>query len=154
MSLRPPYFSVTLLSAASLAYEILLMRLFSIIQWHHFAYMFIGLALLGYGISGTVVAIHQQRLLQRFNPLYISCVALFGVSAVACFSLAQLIPFNAEAILWDGWQVFYLTGIFLLLAIPFFFAATAICLTFMQYGIQVSRVYAVDLLGAGIGSWV
>ena len=152
MSLRPPYFSVTLLSAASLAYEILLMRLFSIIQWHHFAYMFIGLALLGYGISGTVVAIHQQRLLQRFNPLYISCVALFGVSAVTCFSLAQLIPFNAEAILWDGWQVFYLTGIFLLLAIPFFFAATGICLAFMQYGTQVSRVYAVDLLGAGIGS--
>lgn len=152
MSSRPPYFSVTLLSAASLAYEILLMRLFSIIQWHHFAYMFIGLALLGYGISGTVVAIHQQRLLQRFIPLYISCVALFGVSAVACFSLAQLIPFNAEAILWDGWQVFYLTGIFLLLAIPFFFAATGICLTFMQYGKQVSRVYAVDLLGAGIGS--
>lgn len=152
MSSRPPYFSVTLLSAAALAYEILLMRLFSIIQWHHFAYMFIGLALLGYGISGTVVAIHQQRLLKRFNSLYISCVALFGVSTVVCFSLAQLIPFNAEAILWDGWQVFYLTGIFLLLAIPFFFAATGICLTFMQYGRQVSRVYAVDLLGAGIGS--
>lgn len=152
MSLRPPYFSVTLLSAAALAYEILLMRLFSIIQWHHFSYIFIGLALLGYGISGTVVAIHQQRLRQHFNSLYISCVALFGVSAVACFALAQLIPFNAEAILWDGWQVFYLSGIFLLLAIPFFFAATSICLAFMQYDTQVSRVYAVDLLGAGIGS--
>lgn len=152
MSSRPPYFSVTLLSAAALAYEILLMRLFSIIQWHHFAYMFIGLALLGYGISGTIVAIHQQRLLQRFIPIYISCVALFGVSAVACFSIAQLIPFNAEALLWDGRQVVYLSGIFLLLAIPFFFAATAICLAFLQFGKQVSRVYAVDLLGAGIGS--
>ena len=125
MSSRPPYFSVTLLSAATLAYEILLMRLFSIIQWHHFAYMFISLALLGYGISGTVVAIHQQRLLKRFNSLYISCVSLFGVSAIACFSLAQLIPFNAEAILWDGWQVFYLSGLFLLLAIPFFWSPAA-----------------------------
>lgn len=152
MLLRPPYFSVTLLSASALAYEILLMRLFSIIQWHHFAYMFIGLALLGYGISGTVVAIYQQRLLQHFNPLYISCLALFGVTTVACFSLAQLVPFNAEAILWDGWQILFLAGIFLLLAIPFFFAATAICLAFMQYGKQVSHVYAVDLLGAGIGS--
>lgn len=152
MSLRPPYFSVTLLSAAALAYEILLMRLFSIIQWHHFAYMFIGLALLGYGISGTIVAIHQQRLLQRFNSLYISCITLFGISAVACFSFAQHIPFNAEVILWDGWQVFYLAFIFLLLAIPFFFAATAICLAFLHYDKQVSHIYAVDLLGAGIGS--
>ncbi len=149
---RPPYFSVTLLSATALAYEILLMRLFSIIQWHHFAYMFIGLALLGYGVSGTVVAIYQQRLLPRFTPIYISCVALFGISAVACFALAQTIPFNAEAILWDGWQVFYLIGIFLLLAMPFFFAATAICLAFMQFGSQVSRIYAVDLFGAGLGS--
>jgi hypothetical protein len=143
---------VTLLSAAALAYEILLMRLFSIIQWHHFAYMFIGLALLGYGFSGNMVAIYKHRLLPRFNNLYISSIALFGISAINCFSLAQHIPFNAEVILWDGWQVFYLAFIFLLLAIPFFFAATAICLSFLQYDRQVSHVYAVDLLGAGIGS--
>lgn len=28
------------------------MRLFSIIQWHHFAYMMISVALLGYGAAG------------------------------------------------------------------------------------------------------
>ena len=39
------------LSAATLAYEILLMRLLSISQWHHLAYMIISLALLGYGAS-------------------------------------------------------------------------------------------------------
>ena len=36
---NPPYLAITLLSAAALGYEILLMRLFSIIQWHHFAYI-------------------------------------------------------------------------------------------------------------------
>ena len=44
--LRPPYASVALLSAAALAYEILLTRLFAIVQWHHFAYMMISAALL------------------------------------------------------------------------------------------------------------
>jgi spermidine synthase len=38
------------------------------------------------------------------------------------------------------------------LSLPFFFAATAICLAFMQYRGQVSRIYAWDLVGAGIGS--
>jgi len=152
LSSRPPYFAVMMLSSAALAYEILLMRLFSIIQWHHFAYMMIGLALLGYGISGTVVAIFRSRLVQHFTALFISCVALFGISAIVCFVLAQQIPFNAEEIFWDWRQLYYLSGIFLLLTLPFFFAATGICLTFMQYGQQVSRVYAVDLLGAGIGS--
>ena len=41
--------ALSLVSAAALAYEILLTRLFSIIQWHHFAYMMISVALLGYG---------------------------------------------------------------------------------------------------------
>lgn len=153
LSQRPPYISVLMLSAAALAYEILLMRLFSIIQWHHFAYMMIGLALLGYGISGTVVAIYRSRFLPHFPSIYIICIALFGISAIVCFSLAQRLPFNAEEIFWDGRQIIYLCGIFLLLMLPFFFAASGICLAFMRYGRRVSRVYAVDLAGAGIGSF-
>jgi spermidine synthase len=152
MSQRPPYSSVFLLSASALAYEILLMRLFSVIQWHHFAYMVIGLALLGYGISGTIVSIHQQRLLRRFSGVYLSAIALFGLTAVAGFLVAQQIPFNAEEILWDRRQLWYLAALFLLLSIPFFFAATAICLAFMKYQQRVARIYAADLVGAGVGS--
>ena len=152
MPQRPPYVSVMLLSASALAYEILLMRLFSIIQWHHFAYLFIGLALLGYGISGALVTIYQQRLLPHFTQLYVACIALFALAAVSCFALAQQIPFTAETILWDPQQLVYLAAIFLLLAIPFFFAATALCLAFMQYGSVASRIYAMDLTGAGVGS--
>ncbi|ESS68597.1 hypothetical protein MGMO_145c00100 [Methyloglobulus morosus KoM1] len=42
------------------------MRLFSIIQRHHFAYLIISLALLGYGVSGTFLAIYRDRLKQNF----------------------------------------------------------------------------------------
>ena len=31
--------AVALVSAGALAYEVLLTRLFSIVQWHHYAYM-------------------------------------------------------------------------------------------------------------------
>jgi hypothetical protein len=48
MTSRPPFISIFLLSASALAYEILLIHLFSIIRYHHFAYMIISLALLGY----------------------------------------------------------------------------------------------------------
>jgi hypothetical protein len=152
MPQRPPYLSVALISGAALAYEILLMRLFSIIQWHHFSYMIIGLALLGYGFSGSFVSIFQYWLRARFRHVYLSSLLLFGLTAVASFMLAQTLPFNAELILWDYRQMGYLLIIFLLLSLPFFFAATAICLTFMQYSGQVSRIYAWDLAGAGLGS--
>jgi hypothetical protein len=39
--------------AAAIGYEIVLKRLFAIALWHHFVYMIISLALLGYGASGT-----------------------------------------------------------------------------------------------------
>ncbi len=54
--------AVALISAGALAYEVLLTRLFSIIQWYHFAYMVISIALLGYGASGTFLALVQERL--------------------------------------------------------------------------------------------
>ena len=40
------------------------MRLFSISLWHHFAYMIISLALLGYGASGALLTL-AQRAMQR-----------------------------------------------------------------------------------------
>ena len=55
--LRQLLIAVLLVSAAALGYEILLMRMLSIVQWHHFAWMVISLALLGYGASGTAIAL-------------------------------------------------------------------------------------------------
>ena len=59
---RATLFAVAAISAAILAYEVLLMRLFSIIWWHHFAYMIISIALLGFGASGTALALAQRAL--------------------------------------------------------------------------------------------
>ena len=57
--------AIALISAAILAYEVLLARLFSIIQWYHFAYMVISIALLGYGASGTFMALARERLMRH-----------------------------------------------------------------------------------------
>jgi spermidine synthase len=147
-----PVISVALVSAAALAYEVLLMRLFSIIQWHHFAYMIISLALLGYGASGSLVSLAGPALLRRFDRSYWSCLVLFGLSTVACGLLAQRIPFNAEEVLWDWHQPLRLLAIYLLLSLPFFFAASGIALALTRYGKDLPRIYAADLLGAGTGS--
>ncbi len=61
-------FPATLLvSAGAIGYELLLMRVLSIVQWHHFAYMIISLALLGYGASGTFIALFKRQLEARFE---------------------------------------------------------------------------------------
>src|SRR5258708_952903 len=72
-----PLFALSLLSAAALGYVLLLMRLFSIIQWHHFAYMMISVALLGYGAAGAMVALAQRWLAPRFAAVFVGGAILF-----------------------------------------------------------------------------
>lgn len=151
---RLPVISLAILSATALAYELLLMRLFSIIYWHHFAYMVIGLALLGHGFSGSVVMVLQNKLIKHFRLVYIGCILLFSLFTIISFQWAQNIPFNAEEILWDWRQSIYLLVIFLFLSLPFFFVGAAICLAFLHFKLQLSRLYAADLLGAGVGCLV
>jgi spermidine synthase len=149
---RLPVYSVALLSATALAYEVLLVRLFSIIQWHHYAYMIISLALLGYGASGTFLALAFKPLLRHFRVAFITSIALFGLATLGCFLVAQRIPFNPEELLYDTGQWLNLTGMYLVLSLPFFFAASAIGLALAQYRGRLARVYAADLMGAGLGS--
>jgi len=89
------FFATLLISTAAIAYEILLMRMLSIVQWHHFAYMIISLALLGYGASGTFIALSKRWLKPRFELAFSVSGLLFSVTMVACFVLGQRVPFNA-----------------------------------------------------------
>ena len=148
----PPLFSIALLSAAVLGYEILLMRLLSIIQWHHFAYMIISVALLGYGASGAMVSLAQHKLKQRFAYVFVTGAVLFGICAVGSFLLAQRVPFNPLEFLWDPRQPYRLLLIYLLIFLPFFFAANCICLTFSVFPDHIHRIYSFDILGACAGS--
>ena len=148
----PPLIAIALISAAALAYEILLMRLFSIILWHHFAYMIISLALLGYGASGVLVAVAGGAVEKRFAPLFCAAAAAFGISAVGCFVLAQRVPFNPLEILWDPRQPAYLLAVYLLLALPFVCAGSCVCMALSRWRGMASRIYSLDILGAGAGS--
>ena len=87
--MQPPFIAIAFFSAAALSYEILLIRLFSIIQWHHFAFMIISLSLLGYGASGMFLSIAGDRLRPRFPAVFMMNGLLFAISSVFCFLTAQ-----------------------------------------------------------------
>jgi len=148
----PPLTPIALLSASALAYEVLLLRLFAVIQWHHFAYMIISLALLGYGMSGSLLALAQRIQRWRFETVFAAACVAFAVSAIGAFYLAQVIPFTPQQLPWDPWQWPRLAAVYLLLAVPFVFAAGAICLALARFPDLVHRIYSADILGAGAGS--
>jgi ABC-type multidrug transport system fused ATPase/permease subunit len=149
---RPPLAAVGLLSAATVGYELLLLRLFAIVQWHHFAYLAISVALLGFGAAGTFVTLARPRLLAAYPCSFRLCAAMFAVAAPACFAAAERVPFNALEIAWNPYQLLGLGAIYLLLFLPFFCAATALCVAYARFGEDIPRLYGADIVGAGVGS--
>jgi len=144
--------SIFLVSASAIAYEVLLMRILSIVQWHHFAWMIISLALLGYGASGTVLALARDRLVPRFRAVISLAALLLAASMILCLMLGQRVPFNALQVVWDPRQFLYLAALYLLFMLPFFFAALCVGLAFAARERLIDRIYFSDLLGAGLGA--
>ena len=144
--------AVALLSAAALGYEVLLTRLLAIVQWHHFAFLVISTALLGFGASGAFLMVAGSRIRIPPGPFLALAALAFALAAPACFALAQRVPFNVLELPWSLRPFGWLLVIEVLLAIPFFLAATGIGRTLIVFGDRLSRVYAADLAGAGAGA--
>ena len=156
------FLSVALLAGSIIAYEITLVRLFSIAQWHHFAHMIISLALLGFGASGTAISLTQRWLMgnrwksdevaRRFHNTYTICGLLYSIGVVGCFVLHQYVPFNPLMLVWQPSQVLSIFVLYLILSLPFFFGAACIGLALLRFAGNVNRLYFFDLFGSGIGA--
>ena len=148
--------AIALLSAAALAYQLLLMRWLAIAHWQPFAVMIISLALLGHGASGTWLSLwlrgDAQRRLARFERWFALCAAGFAVAAVAALAVAAHVPFNGLELVWNTRQLAWLAVLYAVLGVPFFLAAAAFGLAFARYGSRVPALYAADLAGAGGGA--
>ncbi len=144
--------AVAVISAAILAYEVLLVRLFAIVQWHHFAYMAISVALLGFGVSGALLAVFKDWVERRAAAVFAFSATFFAVTTPAAFLLSQSVPFNALEVVWAPSQLLYLGVVYLLLAVPFTAGATCIGLAFLKSTAAPGRVYLWNLLGSGAGA--
>jgi hypothetical protein len=144
--------SIGLLAGAALGYQVLLFRLLAIVQWSPFVATIVSLALLGHGAAGTALALGGRRLLPHFPQAFATSAALFAVTAPLCWALAQRLPFNGLELVWNPAQMGWLVALFLILALPFFFAACCFGLAFMHVRERIPILYAADLLGAGVGA--
>ena len=59
--------ALALLSAAITAHQLALMQVLGWMHWHHFAYLIVSVALLGYGVAGTVLSLARGRLLRHWR---------------------------------------------------------------------------------------
>jgi len=143
--------AVTFLSASTLAYEILLVRVFAIEQFYHFAYMAIGVAMLGFGASGTLVALARPQPAQAAR-WFVWAAMLTPVALVASALLVHQVPLDATQLPWDAGQWPRLALVYLLLALPFGVGALAVLLALTLEPQRTGWIYGASFLGAGLGA--
>lgn len=143
--------AVALISASTLAYEVLLVRIFAIEQFHHFAYMAIGVAMLGFGASGTFLALAVPGR-ERAERWFTWAALLTPVALVASAALVNRVPLDATQLPWDAGAWPRLALIYLLLAAPFAVGASVVLLALTLEPDRVGALYGAGFLGAGIGA--
>jgi SAM-dependent methyltransferase len=146
------YAGIFLLCFGTLLLELSLTRVMSVTLWYHFGFLVISTALLGFGASGVTLALWRRLLEEMPLDRSLSVLALlFGVTTVASFWLQQHIPFDPFSLLSDLRQLWLMPLFLLTVVVPFFFAGLALGLLFTRGSASVNRLYAFDLLGAGLG---
>lgn len=139
-----------LLSAASLAFEVNLTRLFSVAQFYHFAFMTVSLALLGFGASGTFLSLAGGIVRHPGRALSLLSWG-FAITAVSSYGLTQALPFDSFRVALDPRQWGILALHYVALSFPFFCAGAATGLLLSLRRGAVGRTYAANLAGSALG---
>ena len=92
--------SLLLISFSLFLYQVCLLRIFSIADYYHFAFMIVSISLLGFGISGSFLYFFIGKLK---NPDLILLIFSFGfsVSIITSFLVSNFIPFDSFKIAWE-----------------------------------------------------
>jgi len=144
--------AVGLISAVGIAFQIVLMRILSIAQWHHFAYMIISLAMLGFGASGALLALFRRSLDGREHVVLSWSALALSCAVPASYALSQYVPFETFELVTQRSQLVHLFALYLLLSVPFFLVSTCITCAFLLVSQSVGTLYAWNMAGSGLGA--
>jgi len=132
--------------------EILLTRIFSFTIWYHLAYLTISTALLGFGAAGSVLSAFPGLGRRGVSRLAGLCAAGAGITLIFSIAILASHPLEPSLILQEPVAFSVgLLGYYVAITVPFFLAGISVAAPIAAYPAEVNRLYAADLLGAGLG---
>ena len=149
--------SVFFVSLSTLAFEVLLTRVFSIGQWNHLSFMVISIALFGFGASGTFLSIVETRKkdwlmnLASRNSLTM-LLDIYSSTTLLSFLTLNRLPLDYFRIPVEPGQILYLLAVYLLLALPFFFSGMIISIAYITVPQKTGLVYFASMAGSALGA--
>ena len=135
-----------LVTLATVMFEVLLTRVFSVTMWYHFAFMAISMAMFGMTLGALLVFLRPAAWPEEtLLPAMGRCALLFALSMVVVIFLHISLFLPSPLDLWP--VVWTFAGA----AVPFVFSGIFVCLALTRFPARIAQLYAVDLAGAAIG---
>jgi hypothetical protein len=153
----PKLLPLFLVSMASVGYEIALTRWFSLVSWSEYGYWVISITMVGIAASGVMLSLAKELLRKHVNLVLAVLPALLILALAGGYLTLTRIDFNPLALQNRATMTVQLWAIaaYYGALFPFFFlGGTFIGLYFVAFEAQVSRIYAADLIGAGVAGLV
>ena len=152
LTTRQAMAGIAVISMVTLMFELLINKVFSFSSWGSLGYMIIGSAIFGFSIAGVVIALWRPERKYRVSTLLGYASLTLSLSVVLCYMVMNIVPFDVTSILRHPVkQVLYFTIWYLSLLTPFSMAGFIIALLLLVFKDTSNRLYAADLVGAGIG---
>ncbi|MGD8666721.1 MAG: hypothetical protein PVI58_12025, partial [Desulfobacterales bacterium] len=150
--------AVFLIGFSTLAFEVLLTRIFSITQWNHLSFMVISIALFGFAASGTFLSIlnarrgdRQRRKAPRRQSAAL-WVTLYCATTLMAFVAVNNFPLDYFRLPVEPAQSLYLLAAFIILALPFFFSGGLIAFAYTSRPQQTGLIYFASMSGSACGA--
>lgn len=147
-------FSLFFFSIALIAYELFVMRVFSVGSWSNFGSLVISTALLGYGIAGTLLTFIIAKVSKAPNRWMTVSAILFIPAMVLGYIVSQYIPFNPVFIGSDPKQFLWIAVYYVVYGLPFFIGALFIGVAFIVLSNRIHKLYFWNMAGSGLGGLV
>ncbi len=146
----PFYVTVGLIAGAIIAYQIGIMRVFSVGTWSHFGSLVVSMAMLGFGVMSAVMCVGTGFFERHWPKLVALSMFTFGPLMVLGNTAAQLVGFNPVELVANPEQKYNLFWLFVLYFIPFLPGALFLGLAFLRGQAVFGKVYFADLAGSGL----
>ncbi|MBW2487859.1 MAG: hypothetical protein JRE72_10585 [Deltaproteobacteria bacterium] len=150
--------AVFLIGFATLAFEVLLTRIFSITQWNHLSFMVISIALFGFAASGTFLSIFNARWShrRRRQPSTRQSTAMWGMlytaATLVAFITVNNLPLDYFRLPVEPIQSLYVLIAFIVLALPFFFSGGLVAVAYTRRPQQTGLIYFATMSGSACGA--
>ena len=139
------YIGMFLVAFSTLALEITLVRILSVVAWYHLAFFAISTAMLGMTAGAITVYLRPAWFVdEKLNRNTAKACIGYGLSIPFTLVMICIVPLHLNASIMSFFSLIITTAS---CSLPFYFSGIAISAILTKYQLPIGKLYASDLFG-------